>query len=289
MLKTNLYYKLAAGAILAALIWLSWSPIFAGKVVIHPILLDLGAFQLHWYGLTMALAIAAAYLTVLKSALPVQKTITVDQFTEASLWMTVGGLVGARLLFVVLKWPDYAADLATIFRIDQGGMSLHGALLGGLLGLIWYGWRQRANWVNIADLVVIGLPIGQIVGRLGNFINQEAYGGPTDLPWKMFVRPENRPELYADTSFFHPTFLYESLLVLLLYAGLRLLLGRAHKPGALLAAYLVGYSIVRFGIEFFRIDSDRLGLLSIAQWASLAIVALGIIWYYRSKPQGKTL
>lgn len=289
MLKTNLYYKLAAGAILAALIWWSWSPIFAGKVVINPILLDLGAFQLHWYGLTMALAIAAAYLTVLKSALPVQKTITVDQFTEASLWMTVGGLVGARLLFVVLKWPDYAADLATIFRIDQGGMSLHGALLGGLLGLIWYGWRQRANWVNIADLVVIGLPIGQIVGRLGNFINQEAYGGPTDLPWKMFVRPENRPELYADTSFFHPTFLYESLLLLLLYAGLRLLLGRGHKPGALLAAYLVGYSIVRFGIEFFRIDSDRLGLLSIAQWASLAIVALGIIWYYRSKPQGKTL
>lgn len=283
MSKPHIYYKIFAGAIFLTGICFLLHPVFSGQLQINPILVSLGAFQLHWYGLTMAAGVAVALWISSKLALEKENGLDLEQFLEAATWMILAGFVGARLLFVALKWPDYAGHTDLIWRIDQGGLSLHGALLGGLSALIYFARRHRLSWLAMADVAAVGLPVGQIIGRVGNFINQEAFGGPTNLPWKMFVLPENRPLGYENYQFFHPTFLYEAVLLVVLYLLLRKMYGKRHNTGQIFLVYLAGYSVIRFACEFFRVDSDHWGILSVAQWASLAVAACVIIYYYSRK------
>lgn len=274
-------YKFALAAILLIIIGYLLAPYFAGTNEINPIAISLGNFTIHWYGVTMALGIVVCSLLALRVVRPQLKSISEDQLLTGFVWVIAGGLVGARLLFVLLKWPFYADNPASVINIWEGGLSLHGALLGGLLATLIYSSQAKINWKHLADIVAVTLPIGQAVGRFGNFFNQEAFGGPTNLPWKMFVEAEFRPEAHINSSYYHPTFLYEAILLIGLYIILRLRLAARLRPGQLLAIYLGGYSVIRFATEFFRVDSDYLGSLSIAQWASLAILAWSIIWYYQ--------
>src|SRR5690606_30578793 len=119
--------------------------------------------------------------------------ISLDHISSASIWAILGGIIGARLLFVILKWSDFANSIPEIFGLQGGGLSIHGAILGGLIAVIIYSRINRLRWLNLADLLVIGIPIGQAIGRFGNFIDQEAYGGATCLPWKMYISPINSP------------------------------------------------------------------------------------------------
>ncbi|HCL47385.1 TPA: prolipoprotein diacylglyceryl transferase, partial [Patescibacteria group bacterium] len=232
-----------------------------------------------WYGLLLASGIAAG--SWLMARLSSRWSITQDQALDMIIWMLIGGLLGARLLFVVLKLPLYLADPIEILLIGRGGLSIHGAILGGAIGLWWYAKNHKLNFWHLADLAVPGVALGQAIGRWGNFFNQEAFGGPTELPWKMFVAPGYRPLQFLQEPYYHPTFLYESLLNLLVLTLILRVDVNPGQSGRRLAWYLVLYSSVRFGVEFFRVDSDTLGFLTIAQWASLAIVLIGAYWLNR--------
>ena len=237
----------------------------------QPVAFQLGGLEVHWYGILIGAAIVASFLLV---AVPMARRYRVseDELLTASIAAVIGAMIGARLMFVLLKWSWYSQHLTEIWRVDYGGLSIHGALLGGLVGLLVVCAANKYNFARLADIMAPAVAAGQAIGRFGNFFNSEAFGGPTNLPWKMFVAPEFRPVQFAGSDFFHPTFIYESLGSLLVL-WLLLRLARPDRPAGHIALwYLILYSCLRFLAEFFRVDSDALGALTIAQWASLVII-----------------
>jgi phosphatidylglycerol:prolipoprotein diacylglycerol transferase len=187
-------------------------------------------------------------------------------------------IIGARLYFVAFSWDQFRNDLAGIFATRSGGLAFYGGVLGGLFG-IWLVCRiKKIRFSRMTDFLVVYVPLGQAIGRWGNFFNQEAFGIPTDLPWKLYIDPYYRPPQLAAAEYFHPTFLYESLwslgVFLVLWFGLRKPLQK--RPGALTLWYLALYSIGRFWIEPLRIDSLMLGPLRVAQLVS-ALLFVGSV------------
>lgn len=279
MLTRQLFTKVALGAVLVILVdwWLM--PYFKGALHPNPIWFSWGQFQLYWYGLLMSISVLLGFWIVLRVNRGLKLPLDPDKLFYAVVITIISGFVGARLLFVILEWPTYAQHLTEIWQVNHGGMSIHGALLGGLLGL-WAACRwQRLELFRTTDLMVLALPIGQAIGRFGNFFNQEAFGGPTNLPWKMFVEPAFRPPEFLQTNFFHPTFLYESVGNLIIASILwRVFSRHQQQVGLTTAWYLILYSGWRFIVEWWRVDSVKWHWLTLAQWASLGIILVAIIW-----------
>lgn len=257
----------------ALIIW--WlQPYFSGLKLINPVFIHLGSWQIHWYGVLMAGAVVLGWRWLEREA---KGTVLAPLVSDLVIWVTLGGILGARILFVLLKWPEFAGHWMEIFYLAQGGLSIHGAILGGALAAFIYCRRYQLPVWRVLDLLVIPLVMGQIIGRLGNFFNQEAFGGPTSLPWKMWVAPISRPTGWENYSFFHPTFLYEMIGLGLMLWFLQLVLKRNRPDGSLAIVYLMSYSLLRFGIEFFRLDSDKWSWLTVAQWGSLLIIMGAVI------------
>ena len=191
----------------------------------------------------------------------------------------LGGLVGARLYYVAFNLEYYSRLPAKIFAVWEGGLAIHGGVLGGLLVGGGYALWKGLPAITYMDIAAPSLALGQAVGRWGNFFNEEAFGTPTDLPWKLYISPPHRPLQFAQEEFFHPTFLYESvwdfLVFIVLVAVFRKRLERA--PGALFLTYLGLYSVGRFLTEALRTDALMLGPLRVAQLASLVGVGLAVV------------
>lgn len=178
------------------------------------------------------------------------------------------GVVGARLYHVFTPSPsmaalgiesplDYFQNPQLLFNLRNGGLGIYGGLAGGLLGLLLFTWRKRLPLLPWADMAAVGVAMGQAFGRWGNFLNQELYGRPTNLPWAIQIDPVHRLPAYADFTFFHPAFLYESLWNFLTF-GLLMLLWRRRKrllAGEMTAVYLIMYAIGRILLETVRLDS----------------------------------
>jgi len=263
---------------------LALTPYFKGNAIVNPVLLKLGGFSIYWYGLTMAVATLSAFAWWQRRATP--KLGEVHSINLAT-WLVICGLIGARLLFVFLKWPEFSSGpWWSILDLHSGGLSIHGALIAGALTTIIYAWRYRLPMLSLFDLLAPPVILGQIIGRLGNFFNQEAFGGPTALPWKMWVAPELRPTQFSDQAFFHPTFLYSMIGLALVLMIVIWVERRSVRPGIVLLTYLIAYSIERFVIEFFRVDSDKLSRLTWAQWASIIVImiawVISLIWRGRT-------
>lgn len=250
-----------------------------------PVLLRLGPVEIHWYGLILAAAIAAA--TWALAGLLRRQGLAQARDEAAAMAMAVlpAGLVGARLAFVVQNLPRFLSEPSRILAFWDGGLSIHGALVGGLLALAW---RERSTrpFLARADLLLTVLPLAQAVGRWGNLFNRELLGYPTQVPWAVAIEPVYRPAAYEASATFHPVFLYESLANLVLFGllwrratpappGLSGDQGRRFRPGGQAAGYLMGYGIIRFAVEFIRIGQPIFGGLTLAQWVSLAMVASG--------------
>jgi phosphatidylglycerol:prolipoprotein diacylglycerol transferase len=284
----QLITKLAPGAILTILLAWWLAPYFRGTALLNPVWLSIGNLQLYWYGLLMTIAVLLGFWLVLRVNQTISK-LNPDNLFYVLVTTVISGFIGARLMFVLLEWPTYSNQLTEIWHINHGGMSIHGALIGGVIGL-WLSCRwYKLNSFRVADLIVLALPIGQAIGRFGNFINQEAFGGPTSLPWKMFVAPEFRPPALSQFSFFHPTFLYEAIGDLMI-AGIiwRIFSKHGSRFGLTAAWYLLLYSGWRFIVEWWRIDSVKWEWLTLAQWASLAIIIVTASWLIREKRYGRS-
>lgn len=199
------------------------------------------------------------------------------------------GILGARLYYCFLNYDFYLRFPTEIIAIRHGGISIHGAILGGLIGLIIFAKRHKLSALKLADVSVVGLALAQAVGRWGNFFNSEAFGFPTQLPWKLYIAPQYRPVPYQGYEYFHPTFLYESILDLLIFAILFAVVwfGKTKKAGNLALVYLILYSIARIAVEHFRIDSVLyIHGIPVAIVVSVLIIFIaGIILLIRNIPK----
>ncbi len=255
-----------------------------------PILVKLGPIVIRWYGLLIASAVLIG--VTLSQYLAKRRNVNPELLSDLSIWLVIGAIPAARIYYVIFQWAEYARHPERILAIWQGGIAIHGAILGGTLAALIFAKLKQISFWQLADLVAPSLILGQAIGRWGNFFNSEAYGSPTNLPWRLYIPPERRPSEFPNVAYYHPTFLYESLwdlgvFALLLTLFFRALQGKPRlKVGTLFLTYLPAYSLGRFWIEGLRTDSLMLGPLRIAQVISLIGVALGaagLWWLYIGK------
>ena len=260
--------------------------------------LPLGPLTLRWYGLLIATAVLIGLY--LSSWLAKQRKLENGLISDLLPLLVLFSVIGARIYYVAFEWRNYAGSPLKALAIWEGGIAIHGALIAGTLTLILFcRWRRQPFW-DVLDVLVPSVALGQAIGRWGNFFNSEAFGVPTDLPWKLFIPTSSRPLLYSDAEFFHPTFLYESiwnlLLFIVLIAVFRTGIKRSGRvpAGAMSCLYLIGYSLGRVWIEGLRIDPLCIGALPpacdggvrIAQLMSGVLALLGIFglwWLYGRK------
>lgn len=240
-----------------------------------PIFVQLGPFSIHWYGLCLGLSVLAAYTLAFQAWRRSGRALA--KLDSLVLLLVVSGLVGARLMDVfVYEWPYFRSHLSEVLAVWQGGLAFHGALIGGGIALLWWVRREHETMLPLLDMFAPGLALAQAIGRWGNYFNQELFGTPTTLPWGIPIVPANRPFEYSEVQYFHPTFLYESLALVVLFLCLYLLYRRAVKPGIVFGAYLMASGVVRFVLEFVRLDTQlavsgiRVGML-----VSLLILGAG--------------
>jgi len=260
-----------------------------------PMVFEFGPLAIRWYGLLIALAVLLGLW--ISSELAKSRGLDGGLIADLLPLLVLCAVVGARIYYVLFEWRQYQINWLEAVQIWRGGIAIHGALLGGLLAVIGFTrWKQLSFW-SVMDVLMPSVALGQAIGRWGNFFNSEAFGLPTDLPWKLFIPAASRPELYFDQSHFHPTFLYESIWDLALFVLLIVLFTRRNSDGqpllpngAITCLYAVIYSLGRFWIEGLRLDPLCLSgslaagdCLRIAQLVSLLLAlagAAGLAWLY---------
>jgi phosphatidylglycerol---prolipoprotein diacylglyceryl transferase len=275
-------YALAilAGAVFVLLAW-SLPAVFRGDIIL-PQVFHVGPLALRYYGLCMALAVAGGYLLALQRAK--RYGFSAKDLDRLVLVLVVCGFAGARLYHVASDFHFYVHNPALIPAVWQGGLSIFGALIGGVVGLAvarrW--WFHSISLLVLLDWLVPSLLLGQIIGRFGNFFNYEIFGYPTNLPWKMFVPFQFRPEAFLTVNYFHPLFLYEALFnAVILFLVLRFWPAPQRRAGTLFFMYLLLYNAGRFFLEMYRTDSTyifgnalRLNSISTAVLMGVALVGL---------------
>jgi phosphatidylglycerol:prolipoprotein diacylglycerol transferase len=251
--------------------------------------IHIGPLYIRFYALALLAGIlAGATLTAYRAK---RRGEDPEQVWNGLIWVVLGGIIGARIYHVLTPPPsmgitalDYLKSPMDVIAIWKGGLGVPGALVGG--GLAACGFTRRAGlyfWVWI-DLIIPGVALGQAIGRLGNYVNQELYGLPSDLPWAVSIRPENRVAGYEAYERFHPMFLYEAIMNLAICGGLLWIERRFPNrlvPGDLLGLYVIFYASGRFFLEFYKLDAPAaVQGLTTAQIVSLAAVFLAVVFLF---------
>ncbi|MHA2647955.1 MAG: prolipoprotein diacylglyceryl transferase, partial [bacterium JZ-2024 1] len=263
-----LFIMIATAFVIAFLIFVVQA--FGGKVPIPSGFPLFGNFTLRYYSLALLTGVLAGLWVTRKRV--TRYGMSEDHLWDLVSWGILFGLVGARAGYVLQNLDYFLQNPAEIIGITPSGfvgiqgLSIHGALLALLTYTFIYQMWRKYSWRTVGDLCVPGIALGQAIGRWGNFFNQELYGYPTDVPWKMFVDEAHRLPQYAGNSYFHPVFLYESIWDFGTFALLMYLSNRATlKSGSLMFAYGALYGVGRFLVEFVRIEPRIWMGLSMAQ------------------------
>ena len=216
---------------------------------------------------------------------------------DAVPWILFGGIVGARLSHVFTPPPSmiaqgftteyYLKNPLAALNLRAGGLGIPGAVIGGLLIFLWFSWRKKQPFLVWIDVIAPAIPLGQAIGRWGNFFNQELYGAPTDLPWAIFIDPAHRFAEFAEEAYYHPIFLYESLwnlgsVFLLLWISRKF--GGWLKKGDVFLFYLISYPLIRILLDFVRLDASQVGGLNANQTFMIVVIIFAIfmlIWRHR--------
>jgi len=257
-----------------------------------PILFSASPFTIHWYGLILVLAIIIATWQARQYFIK-KSILTISQFEDLIFYSIIFGLLGARFGHVVFfNFNYYWHNPSDIFKVWQGGMSIQGAVLFGFITVVLWARRHKINFWKLTDGLILAVPLGQAIGRWGNYFNQELFGRPTNGWWGIPIAPINRVEGYEQFIYFQPIFFYESILSLVLFIILyKLALRNTLKRGTLTLLYFAGYGLIRFLIELIRID-DTFVLMGMRMGQIISVifivVALSFIYLLYTKPLPKS-
>ena len=193
--------------------------------------------------------------------------------------VVIWGFIGARIAYVSTHLDRFTDEWWKVIAIWEGGIAMYGGLTAGAIAMIYYARKWGASLPDFLDSVAPAVPAAQAIGRWGNYFNQELFGTPTDLPWGLEIDPQNRPAAYPDAETFHPTFLYESILnVILVFVIIWVGNRFPSMRGRLVGVYFVGYGVIRFLMELIRTDTTfRFIGLSRNGWVSIAVVIVGLL------------
>ncbi len=230
--------------------------------------INLWGIRVYLYGLLLGIGVVAG-ITV--SERLKGKIISQAAWT----WITICGLIGARIYHVIDLWSFYKENLGGIFDIGNGGLGIFGAILGAAIATFAYSRMKKSSWLLITDTLALAAPLAQAIGRWGNFFNMEGFGSPTNLPWKIFISQIKRPEIFVKDLYFHPLFLYESLLDLML-CWILIRFAKQSKTGEITAVYLLGYGIIRLFMETMRLDTWIVGGFKMGYLFSLFCILGGM-------------
>jgi phosphatidylglycerol:prolipoprotein diacylglycerol transferase len=248
---------------------------------------SIGSLDIRWYGILMVVGILSALL--LSRVEAKRRGENPDHLFTGMLLVVPLGFIGARAYHVIDQWSYYSQNPGEI--IGGAGLGIFGAVIGGAIaGIIYTKWR-KLNTLRWFDICAPGLILAQAIGRWGNYFNQEVYGKPTDLPWAIFINPENRIAGYSSYEQYHPLFFYESMLNLIGCIML-LIVGRRYKErlldGEIFIIYVIYYSTIRFSLEWLRIEYWTIAGFPTACWVSLIAIVVSIaIIIYRRKRRGR--
>ena len=257
---------------------------------------QLGPLFIRFYGIVLMLgAVAGGWLATVELK---RRDKDPEMVWDLLVYLIIGGVIGARLWHILTPPPSSIAQGFTTqfylthpldaLAIWKGGLGIPGTIIGGLVALFFYARRNRTiGFLEWADIAAPSLALGQAIGRWGNFFNQELYGAPTNLPWKIYIDPAHRLAGFENVSYYHPLFAYESLLnlanMLLLLWLLRQFAGRL-KRGDIFNVYLIAYPLIRFSLDFLRLDASQVLSLNVNQ-TLMAIVGVAaiivLIWRHR--------
>ena len=246
--------------------------------MISPTALEIYGFQIRWYSVLILFAIIIAYFLIDAECRRFQ--IKKEFVFNMGFWTIIGGIIGARLYYVVFNLDYYSAHLSEIYKIWNGGLAIHGALLFGLLTILIYCHKYHANTKKILDIICPALIFAQAIGRWGNFFNGEAYGSVVE--YKTLINMRIIPQFVIDNMFINdayhlPMFYFESIFCVLGFIIMLILRRRKYaKNGHIFAFYLIWYGILRFFIEIYRSDSLMIGNLKVAQIVSIVMILIGI-------------
>ncbi len=251
---------------------------------INPVALSIGPLAIRWYGLMYIVGFAAAMILGQRRALRQRSSINPDQFRDLIFYALVGLIAGARIGYVLFYSRGYSLDHPLeIFAIWNGGMSFHGGLIGVLCAVLLFSWRRGLHPLDLGDFLVPLAPPGLFAGRIGNFINAELWGRPSDVPWAMVF-----PTYEAGVIPRHPSQLYEALLEgVVLFLVLWAFSARPKPRGSVTGLFLLLYGLFRFMVEFFRQPDLQIGFvamdwLTMGQVLSLPMIIIGVWLLVRS-------
>lgn len=237
----------------------------------NPVAFEIFGIPVAWYGILITTGILfGTYLAVRECR---RISFNEDKLIDLLIFAIPSAIIGARLYYVIFMWDLYKNDLSQILNVRGGGLAIHGAIIGAVASALIYCKIRKVNFWTVADITAPSLILGQAIGRWGNYINQEAHGGPTNLPWGIMVNGVK----------VHPTFLYESLWNFGVFIFLMWYKKKSNVKGELFLLYIALYSFARFLIEGLRTDSLMLGNFRVAQIISAIIIFCSLSVLYLKK------
>ena len=267
---------------------------------IDPVIVEIGPLAVRWYGLMYLLGFAGAWWLGRLRTRRADSVLTAQQLDDLIFYGALGVILGGRIGYILFySFDAWLADPLVLLRVWEGGMSFHGGLLGVLLAMWWFARRHRLAFLQVTDFIAPLVPVGLFTGRIGNFINGELWGAPTEVAWGMQLSCVGRPGLCLDklglpygtalTPPLHPSQLYEAALEgLLLFAILWIYSARPRPMAAVSGLFLVGYGVFRSLVELVRMPDSHLGYLAfdwltMGQLLSLPMIVAGLalMWWAR--------
>ena len=268
-------------------------------------IIKIGFYSIRWYGFLISLSVLIGMY--ISKKLAKFRGIDPNYVSMVLPTLVISSIIGARIYYVLFELRQFTGynffttikllnltfQFPSFLAVWEGGIAIHGALIGGSLSIFFFCRSNKISFKTFLDIIIPSVILGQAIGRWGNYFNNEAFGMPTNLPWKLFIPPINRPLEFEESTFFHPTFLYESvwnfiIFIVLIYIFYRQSKSKLITPGIITCTYIITYSFGRFWIEGLRIDSLCLGSippfcdggLRIAQFISICLFSSGFIWLY---------
>ncbi len=247
----------------------------------HPILVEFGPITIRYYGLMYVVAISVGLLILLHEVRRKKivsgitgKVLALDDLLDLLLWTVPAAIVGARIYYVSFQWQYYSNHLLDILKIWQGGLAIHGGVIGGIMAVYLFSRRRKIPFWALTDAIALSLILGQAIGRIGNLMNGDAYGTPTQLPWGIRFPASSPAGMAYPGKATHPSMIYEMILNMMIFGSLWQLRKRNHRDGFITALYFILYSIARFVVSFTRGDSLWLGPIRAAHLISAILIIL---------------